>query len=99
MVHSLFTVQAVPANVDGAPSDAVCWSVVLKEAIPGGQTTQIDSTTVIADAQTAYPAEVSQGEQQLMLYYDNVYVVSPYTVSSQTTEVSAKRHVDVVDHF
>lgn len=37
--------------------------------------------------QSAYPLSVSQAEQQLMLYLDNLYVVSPYQVSTQTTEV------------
>ncbi len=64
-----------------------CFATTLAKPLPAGDTAELDVTTVYTLIQTAYPATVQQGETQLMLYVDNLYVVSPYTVSAQVTEV------------
>lgn len=72
----------------GAPDSATCWEVELAESLAAGSLATVESFAVYADVQVAYPAEISQGEQQLMVYNDNVYVLSPYQVSTQITEAS-----------
>lgn len=64
-----------------------CFEAQLSEAVGSNSVGSIERTTVLADAQTAYPKEIQQAESQLMVYVDNMYVVSPYQVSAQTTEV------------
>lgn len=79
--------QFSEATVSGAPANAVCIEVKLKEAVAPSQVATLDSVTVLANAQVPYPAQISQGETQLMLFNGNVYVSSPYSISTQTTEV------------
>lgn len=75
--------------VPGAPAGATCHSVKLAAPLPASETVSLTLTAVAVKAQTAFPVEITQQESQLMVYLDNVYVVSPYAVSSQTTEVIA----------
>lgn len=82
--------QAVPAEVAGAPSGAVCHSVKLGAPLAAGEVASLSVSAVLAKAQTPFPAEITQTEQQLMTYTDNVYVMSPYAVSAQTTEVGQR---------
>ncbi|GFR43910.1 hypothetical protein Agub_g5044, partial [Astrephomene gubernaculifera] len=77
-----------PTTVAGAPPATVCHSAKLAKPLPAGELTSLTVSAVLAQAQTAHPAEVSQMDTQLMLFKDNVYVLSPYPVSAQTTEVT-----------
>ncbi|KXZ52725.1 hypothetical protein GPECTOR_8g119 [Gonium pectorale] len=77
--------SASPKVVEGAPADAVCHSVKL--TLAAGDVATVTVNAVLAKAQVPFPAEVTQQDPQLMLYKDNVYVLSPYQVSAQTTEV------------
>lgn len=79
--------QAELTTVPGAPAGATCYSVTLSAALPAGETISLALTAVAVKAQKAFPVEITQQESQLMVYLDNVYVVSPYAVSAQTTEV------------
>lgn len=63
-------------------------SVTLRTKLAAGESTTLISAAVFHSLQNALPAEISQGDAQLMLYLDNLYVLSPYTIVSQTTEVS-----------
>lgn len=74
-----------------------CFSVALTSAINAGDVASLTVTAVLSTAQTAYPAEITQLDNQLMVYTDNVYVVSPYQVSAQMTEVrgSPARHASI----
>lgn len=78
----------MPTTVAGAPAEAVCYTVKLANPLPAADSVSLTVTAVIAKAQIPYPAELSQQDMQLMLYKGNLYVMSPYTVSTQTTEVS-----------
>lgn len=79
--------QLASVTPAGVPQGVSCWEATLAKALPKGDVATLESLAVLADAQQAYPAEIKQGEQQLMLYLDNLYTVSPYSVSAQTTEV------------
>lgn len=82
--------QVTPVLEAGVPEGVSCVSVTLNTKLAGGESTTLISSVVFHSLQTALPAEIAQGEAQLMLYLDNLYVVSPYTVASQTTEVSQR---------
>jgi hypothetical protein len=43
----------------------------------------------------ANPAKIEQTERQYVEYLDNLYLLSPYTVNSQTTVVSVSQSVAV----
>lgn len=73
--------------MEGAPAGAACFSAKLAAPLAAGDTASLTVTAVLAKAQVPYPKEISQTEGQLMLYKDNLYVLSPYAVSAQTTEV------------
>ncbi|EFJ50952.1 hypothetical protein VOLCADRAFT_103748 [Volvox carteri f. nagariensis] len=77
-----------PTTVADAPAEVACYSVKLANPLPAGETVGLTVTAVLANAQMPYPAEITQTDTQLMLYKGNVYVLSPYSVSSQTTEVA-----------
>ncbi|PNW75344.1 hypothetical protein CHLRE_12g523300v5 [Chlamydomonas reinhardtii] len=77
-----------PTTVEGAPAGAACFSAKLAAPLAAGDTASLTVTAVLAKAQVPYPKEISQTEGQLMLYKDNLYVLSPYAVSAQTTEVT-----------
>lgn len=69
------------------PSEVSCVEVSLSTPLPAGETTTLETLSVYYNVQTAYPAEIRQADSQLMVYHDNLYVLSPYQVSAQTTEV------------
>ncbi|MEW5312684.1 MAG: hypothetical protein WDW38_004299 [Sanguina aurantia] len=76
-----------PISEPSAPEGVSCVSVTLRTKLAAGESTTLISAVVFHSLQNALPAEISQGEAQLMLYLDNLYVLSPYTIVSQTTEV------------
>ncbi|PNH06279.1 hypothetical protein TSOC_007366 [Tetrabaena socialis] len=84
---------AVPVTDVGAPAGVVCHSVKLAGPLPPTEVASVTVNAVLAKAQVAYPAELTQIESQLMLFKDNVYVLSPYSVSAQSTEVVTPSNV------
>mmetsp|Transcript_5675 Transcript_5675/g.12553 ORF Transcript_5675/g.12553 Transcript_5675/m.12553 type:complete len:602 (+) Transcript_5675:38-1843(+) len=76
-----------PTKPADAPAGVSCVEAQLADKLPAGEVVSLENFMVLADVQTPFPKEVSQGEQQLMVFKDNVYVVSPYQVSQQSTEV------------
>ena len=85
--------QAKPTTPAGAPWEAECWEVGLAEPLAAAGTTTVESFVVYAEVQKPFPAEVEQGQPQLMLFVDNAYVLSPYQVSQQSTEVRGRVEV------
>jgi hypothetical protein len=79
--------QTKPTTEAGAPAGVSCLAVALAKPLEAGGAVGLDVAVVYTLVQTAYPATLTQGETQLMVYTDNLYVVSPYTVSAQVTEV------------
>lgn len=77
---------ALPA---GAPPGVACFAVQLSEPLTPGEMSSIKVYASFTDAMTANPAKLAQGEPHLVEYWDNLYVVSPYTVSVQETKVGA----------
>ncbi|KAG2439265.1 hypothetical protein HXX76_004626 [Chlamydomonas incerta] len=77
-----------PTIVEGAPAGAACFSAKLASPLAAGDTASLTVSAVLAKAQVPHPKEISQVDSQLMRYKDNLYVLSPYAVSAQTTEVT-----------
>jgi oligosaccharyltransferase complex subunit alpha (ribophorin I) len=83
------TLQVAPTILAELPVGAACHSVKLASPLPKDGVASLTVTAVLAKAQKPLPEEITQNENQLMLFRDNVYILSPYAVSAQTTEVSA----------
>jgi hypothetical protein len=82
--------QVANVSVAGAPAGCACFEATLSEQLAPGAVASMESFMVFADVQAPVPAQVEQGEPQLMLFTDNVYILSPYPVSAQTTEVGVR---------
>ncbi|CAG9796933.1 unnamed protein product [Diatraea saccharalis] len=63
------------------------WRVELKETLNAGSTVSITTDTVFTKALQPYPTAITQQEDQLVKYTGNLYVYSPYYVTSQKTNV------------
>ncbi|XP_021192112.2 dolichyl-diphosphooligosaccharide--protein glycosyltransferase subunit 1 [Helicoverpa armigera] len=63
------------------------WRVDLKEAVNPGATPQITVTLVLTKALLPYPTAITQQEDQLVKYIGNLYIYSPYYITSQKTSV------------
>lgn len=63
------------------------WRVDLKDALNAGATVAITSEAVFTKSLQPYPTAITQQEDQLVKYTGNLYVFSPYSVTSQKTNV------------
>jgi hypothetical protein len=68
----------------------VCYSIKLPSAVKKGKGAKLEVVTSFTDILTANPASIQQGDPQLMVYEDNLYLLSPYPVTKQKAEV--RRH-------
>ncbi|CAH0405619.1 unnamed protein product [Chilo suppressalis] len=64
------------------------WRVDLKEPLNAGSTVVVTAETVFTKALQPYPTAITQQEDQLVKYTGNLYVYSPYPVTSQKTNVA-----------
>lgn len=62
-------------------------TVVLKNAVPKGETGHVKLTTYFTRVLTPFPAEIKQTEDQLVVYEDAHVLVSPYETETQTTKL------------
>lgn len=82
---------AAPAAVplpDGAPAGVGCFAAQLASPLAAGGSATLESVAVFTAVMRPNPSHVAQGEPQLVEYEDNLYVVSPYPVESQSTDVT-----------
>ncbi len=70
-----------------APQGAGCFAAAFAEPLAADAVETIEAHAVATAVLKPNPAQIAQGETQLMEYSDNLYVVSPYFVSTQTIEV------------
>ena len=61
----------------------------LTQPLQPGATSDLDVYAVFTKLQQAFPAHIQQAEPQRVLYQDSAYVLSPYSVATQTTKVHA----------
>jgi hypothetical protein len=82
------TLQPVESET-GVGSGARCLRALLAEPLGPGKTTKLQCTASFTRLQTPFPEAVFQNEPQRMLYLDNAYIPSPYTILKQTTKVGS----------
>eukprot|EP00301_Raphidiophrys_heterophryoidea_P003681 c11651_g1_i2.p1 GENE.c11651_g1_i2~~c11651_g1_i2.p1 ORF type:complete len:569 (+),score=190.84 c11651_g1_i2:1462-3168(+) len=63
------------------------FTVQLQPALAPRASTTIHVYVSLTHSLTPHPAEISQSEQQLLVFTDNLHFYSPYTTEKQTTEV------------
>lgn len=72
----------------GAPAGVKCYKATFKPAIKKGTSQEFDVVATITGVFKPNPAKIEQTEKQYVEYLDNLYLLSPYTVQTQTTVVS-----------
>eukprot|EP00741_Cyanophora_paradoxa_P015731 tig00020904_g15187.t1 len=70
-----------------APAGTVFYKVQLASALAPGASVTTWTSFVYTNVFTAFPAEISMTETQLMKYEGNYYYFSPYTTQKQKTKV------------
>jgi len=73
--------------IDGKKTSYIPYTIELKNPLEKGATSDITVKAVFTHVMTPYPTSIAQNEKQFVRYADNVYLFSPYKVSSQTTTV------------
>lgn len=71
----------------GAPAGVRCYKVTFNPAIKKGGSQEFDVVATITGAFKPNPAKIEQTERQYVEYVDNLYLLSPYVVESQSTVV------------
>lgn len=74
-----------PTQSEDTRKDAVLFSISLNKALKPGESVSVEVYTVFTHALKPFPAEITQSDAQLVLYYDSAYVISPYDIKVQTT--------------
>jgi len=64
------------------------YAIELKEALAGGSSVTIEVDSVMDGLLKMFPAQVTQKENQLVMFTGNHYLYSPYKVKTQTTKVA-----------
>lgn len=67
------------------PEGAVLFSIALNRPLKPSESVVLDVYAVFTHLLKPFPAEITQADVQLVLYYDSAYFFSPYTVKVQTT--------------
>lgn len=68
----------------------VCYQATFTPAVKKGSSQEFDVVATITGMFKANPAKIEQTERQYVEYLDNLYLLSPYPVLSQTTVVSSR---------
>ncbi|KAH7290767.1 hypothetical protein KP509_30G062800 [Ceratopteris richardii] len=70
---------------EAAVEGVILFSISLNKPLKGGETTTVDVYSVFTHVLKPFPAEITQSDVQLVLYYDSAYIFSAYPVKLQTT--------------
>ncbi|KAL8011018.1 putative ribophorin I [Plasmopara halstedii] len=84
--------EIVPATSKHAakartPEDVALYSVLLKKPLEKGEIGTVKVTAYFTRVLTPYPAEITQTEDQLVLFENYFFVFSPYATKTQTTKL------------
>ncbi|XP_012252881.2 dolichyl-diphosphooligosaccharide--protein glycosyltransferase subunit 1 [Athalia rosae] len=69
-------------------SDKFFYKVELKDVLSPGRSLVVEIETVSSHELIPHPKEITQKEKQLVRYFGNVHLFSPYTVTKQTTIIT-----------
>lgn len=97
-VHATFTkvtegssgktvLTTTSASISGAPENVTCFSAALSRPLAASDVVTVVIFRKYTEVFRPFPAEIGQLDPHLVVYEDNVYLISPYHVSAQTTEV------------
>ncbi|XP_076039879.1 dolichyl-diphosphooligosaccharide--protein glycosyltransferase subunit 1 [Oratosquilla oratoria] len=68
--------------------DVAFFKIELNDALQPGKTVTVEVETIFTQFLEAYPAQIQQGEKQLVKYAGNHYILSPYPTTTQTTSIT-----------
>lgn len=86
--RSQATLQVAPVSgTPGAPPGVTMYEVTLARPVAGGESGSLEVVTVHTGAEVPHPAEITQSEEQLVVYEGSVHLVSPYPTASQSSKV------------
>eukprot|EP00882_Tetradesmus_deserticola_P020476 GHRQ01022123.1.p1 GENE.GHRQ01022123.1~~GHRQ01022123.1.p1 ORF type:complete len:580 (+),score=253.23 GHRQ01022123.1:133-1872(+) len=80
-------VKALEQAPQGAPADVGCHQATFKSPVKAGATIEFDVVATVTGVFKPNPAKIGQGEKQYVEYYDNLYLLSPYEVTEQSSTV------------
>eukprot|EP00884_Botryococcus_braunii_P008767 jgi/Botrbrau1/17892/Bobra.0477s0002.1 len=80
--------KVITADVKGVPVNVSCFAAQLSSPVAPGKTFKVEIQSVYTELQKPWPAAIQQSDPQRVLYFDNLYILSPYTVESQSTKVA-----------
>jgi oligosaccharyltransferase complex subunit alpha (ribophorin I) len=83
-------VAALQQAPQGAPAGVSCYQATFKSPVKKGATVEFDVVATVTGVFKPNPAKIGQGERQYVEYYDNLYLLSPYEVTEQSSTVSCR---------
>jgi len=69
------------------PEDVILYTVLLKKPLEKGEKGSVKVTGYFTRVLTPYPAEITQSDDQLVVFNASYLVVSPYVTKKQTTKL------------
>ncbi|CAH1175780.1 unnamed protein product [Phaedon cochleariae] len=79
--------RVTPVKVEGHP-DELFHNVALRLPLESGRTTTVSLEEVRTRALEPYPSSITQKDKQLVRYFGNHYLYTPYLVTKQKTDVT-----------
>ena len=79
--------QMVPYGGRDVPANVSCEEVTLDSSLRPGKTTVLETYSALAHQLRPRPKEILQGDNQRVLLTAAHHTISPYPISSETTEV------------
>eukprot|EP01025_Chloroclados_australasicus_P045055 TRINITY_DN4914_c0_g1_i4.p1 TRINITY_DN4914_c0_g1~~TRINITY_DN4914_c0_g1_i4.p1 ORF type:complete len:628 (-),score=65.44 TRINITY_DN4914_c0_g1_i4:266-2035(-) len=76
-----------PSTAGDKQENVTCILVNLKDPVKKGQQSTLKTFVVATHVIAPFPAEITQTQSQSALFHDYLYVLSPYQIKSQTTQV------------
>ena len=73
----------------GAPSNVACFKAILSPAVKKGATANIEVLSSYTDVMKPNPANIAQGEKQLLQFDGVASLLTPYSIEKATAEVSS----------
>ncbi|KAF6257504.1 Ribophorin I-domain-containing protein [Scenedesmus sp. NREL 46B-D3] len=71
----------------GAPSGVSCYQATFKSPVQKDAIVEFDVVATVTGVFRPNPASIGQGDKQYVEYYDNLYLLSPYEVTEQSSTV------------
>ena len=87
VIHECAFMQLVPYGGRDVPANVSCEEVTLDSALRPGKSTVLETYSALAHQLKPRPKEILQGENQRVLLTAAQHTISPYPISSGTTEV------------